>query len=95
MKYLVAVLVAIFLISPVHAKGKQYSKSEVKAAESKVKQVTGLKGSLTSGSGPHGTCLDDSECRGNWICVGMGLCVPPATQKEFKKDLPKLLGPRR
>ncbi|MDA7428248.1 hypothetical protein PGB28_07240 [Primorskyibacter aestuariivivens] len=50
-------------------------------------------GQLTNGSGPLGTCVDDSECGDGWICVGLGICVPPAEGAKLTDEFPQYTGP--
>lgn len=31
-------------------------------------------------------CKSDADCAGDWICVGIGICVPPAKEPKTPKD---------
>ena len=90
-----AALTALFMAHPAGAEGGKLTREQLTQAQQRIKSVTGAESRLTNGSGPLGTCVDDSECPAGWICVGMGLCVPEKTAVDFRSQLPELLAPRK
>lgn len=97
---ILGIMAAISVAAPaVHAHDtkvyKEITAKELVNLREKIRswQVEKYSNRLTNGSGPLGTCVDDSECDDGWICVGLGLCVPPAEATELVERYPQFRGP--